>query len=254
MQLRGLLDLVFLELGRTVQRPGRVLSVFDRARSERWLRAMAFERLHREVQAPWAQVASSELRVRSYSRYADYVRHQRGKLPILDLSEYDRMFREALAARLRERGVVKPGMAVLCLAARIGTEVKAFGDLGCFAVGIDLQPGKDNKYVLPGDFHALQFPDACVDVVFTNSLDHALDLPRLVSETRRVLKPGGYLVFEAMRGDAEGGHFGTFEATRWPTVAALTDAICIQGFELVQRVPFDGPPWTGEHVVVRSAA
>ena len=46
---------------------------------------------------------------------------------------------------------------VLCLAARIGTEVKAFLDLGCFAIGIDLNPGTDNRYVVHGDFHDLQF-------------------------------------------------------------------------------------------------
>ena len=36
-------------------------------------------------------------------------------------------------------------------------EVRAFLDHGAFAVGIDLNPGRDNRYVMVGDFHQLQF-------------------------------------------------------------------------------------------------
>ena len=49
---------------------------------------------------------------------------------------------------------------MLCLGARLGTEVRALHNLGYFAIGIDLNPGVDNPYVLMGDFHKLVFPTA----------------------------------------------------------------------------------------------
>jgi SAM-dependent methyltransferase len=79
------------------------------------------------------------------------------------------------------------------LGARFGTEVKAFHDLGSFAVGIDVRTGERNKFVLQGDFHDIQFPAATVDIVFTNSLDHAFDFEKVIQEIRRVLKPSGTL-------------------------------------------------------------
>jgi len=77
---------------------------------------------------------------------------------------------------------------MLCLAARIGTEVKSFLDLGAFAVGIDINPGKKNKYVLFGDFQDIQFAPKCADIIFTNSIDHVYDIEKFLSEIKRVLK------------------------------------------------------------------
>ncbi|MBM3458075.1 MAG: class I SAM-dependent methyltransferase, partial [Armatimonadetes bacterium] len=148
---------------------------------------------------PWGQSTLSGIEQRRYGTYEEYVEQQRAKLLTLRpdwLAGYDTRYHQALRARLGEHGLVGPGSSVLCLAARIGTEVKAFLDLGCFAVGIDLNPGAENRYVVTGDFHALQFPDQCVDAVFTNSLDHAFDLPRLLGEIRRVLRPEGLVVLE----------------------------------------------------------
>ena len=87
-------------------------------------------------------------------------------------------------------------MSALCLGARTGTEVKAFLDVGCFAIGIDLNPGKDNKYVVTGDFHNLQYPDNSVDIVFTNSLDHVYRIRKFLMEVTRVLIQGGKFIVE----------------------------------------------------------
>lgn len=76
----------------------------------------------------------------------------------IELSRYDVDFRKILFDRLERLSLLRNGMTVLCLAARIGTEVKAFFDIGCFAVGIDLNPGENNRYVVYGDFHDIQFP------------------------------------------------------------------------------------------------
>lgn len=77
--------------------------------------------------------------------------------------------------------------SVLCLAARLGGEVRAFTSLGALALGVDLNPGDENKYVLPGDFQQLQFADGVFDYVFTNAMDHAFDISAVSREVCRVL-------------------------------------------------------------------
>ncbi len=54
-----------------------------------------------------------------------------------------------------------------------------------------------------GDFQDLAFEDAAFDLVFVvESLCHAIDLPRALSEVHRVLRPGGrFIVIDAWRSD-----------------------------------------------------
>lgn len=179
---------------------------------------------------------SGRLKARRYSSYDAYVRHQQSKLALVDLREYDVLFRKNLAERLGDRQWT--GKAVLCLAARIGTEVKAFHDLGAFAVGIDLNPGKNNNWVLPGDFHNLVFPNDSVDAVYCNSLDHALDLSKVLAEVSRVLKPKGLLLVDAQGGSLEEDNW---TATAWQSVDDLIEAIEKTGFKLKSRKPIKVP-------------
>lgn len=186
---------------------------------------------------------------RQYASHEQYRAHQRSKLAYMEpenLRSYDTRLREALTDRLRQAGI-RAGSRVLCLAARRGGEVRAFLDCGCFAVGMDLNPGADNPYVVSGDFHALQFPDHVVDVVFTNSLDHVRDLKAVVSEMRRVLVPTGRALIEARVGDAEGSKFAYYESYAWPTVSALIEKLEAEGLALVDRTPIT-EPWRGEHL------
>ncbi|WP_405093443.1 class I SAM-dependent methyltransferase [Micromonospora sp. NBC_01392] len=182
---------------------------------------------------------------RRYRSYKSYVAHQRSKLALLDLSEYDRRFRAALAARLA--GEDWTGRSVLCLAARLGTEVKAFHDVGAFAVGIDLNPGEENPWVLHGDFHHLVFPNRCVDAVYCNALDHALDLDRTVDEIRRVLRPDGRLIVDAQQGVADAA-FDAWAATAWKETDDLVKAIEARGMTLLDRHGIT-EPWPGEQLV-----
>ena len=204
----------------------------------------------------WDASPSAGIEQRRYQSYAEYVALQRAKLNMLRpawLKNYDQRYHAALQERLCGHQLVAPGASVLCLAARIGTEVRAFLDTGCFAVGIDLNPGAENRYVVTGDFHGLQYPNHCVDVVFTNSLDHALDLPRLLLEIQRVLKPGGLLVLEIAAGEADGRSAGFYEATRWDSVQDILALFLEQHFTVEVRQPFR-TPWPGEHVVLRASA
>lgn len=121
-----------------------------------------------------------------------------------EIEDYDQRYRAILHQRLEECGAVQTG-AALCLGARQGSKVKAFIDKGCFAVGVDLNPGRDKRYVLPCDFHALQFADQSVDIVFFNSFDHAFDLTKLLREVTRVLRPGGAVGVGGRRRHGEAG-------------------------------------------------
>lgn len=185
---------------------------------------------------------------RRYRSYDEYVRHQRSKLSLVDLREYDKIFRLNLAQRLKPADWA--GKSVLCLAARIGTEVRAFHDLGAYAIGIDLEPGNNNSWVLPGDFHNLVFPDDCVDGAYCNSLDHALDLPELLSEVKRVLKRDGVLLLDVQRGSDQ---FDDWAATSWPSVDELIAVLEAAGFNLRDRQPITVPQ-PGEQLTFTVAA
>ena len=126
---------------------------------------------------------------------------------------------------------------MLCLAARRGAEVQAFHDAGAFAVGVDLESGRNNRWVLPGDFHHLVFPDRSADAVYCNSLDHALELPRLLAEIHRVLKPGGLLLVDAQHGTDEAGAFDDWAATAWRTVDDLLAVISDAGSPSTAAAP-----------------
>jgi SAM-dependent methyltransferase len=186
-------------------------------------------------------------RQREYASYEQYVRHQQSKFQYLDLAEYDRNYRRVLKERLQVLALLKKGASVLCLGARQGTEVKAFQELGCFAVGVDLNPGKDNPYVLRGDFHDLQFAAESADVVFTNSLDHAFDVKKMLGEIGRVLKPGGLLIVEAIRGEEEQSAPDHYASFWWKKTEDLVALLAQNGFKAAQRKGFT-EPWPGEQV------
>jgi len=164
---------------------------------------------------------------RSYQSYEEYVNHQGAKLDkiIHRLHETEDEDFADFKHRFETCEALSEARSVLCLGARIGTEVRAMHALGCFAVGIDLNPGSDNAYVLPGDFHHIQFPDGSVDAIYTNVLDHVFDLEKLMSEIVRLLRPGGVFVADILPGYEEGFVPGEFESTHWKTVDSLTGEI-----------------------------
>jgi SAM-dependent methyltransferase len=164
---------------------------------------------------------------RKYASYEEYVDHQASKLDKIahrlrekedeDLAEFRRRFEGCTA--------LAGARSVLCLGARLGTEVRALHDLGYFAIGIDLNPGERNPYVLPGDFHGIVFPDGSADAVYTNALDHVFSLEKVVREVWRLLRPGGVFVADLELGSAEGFVPGEYESAMWRDHQALIGRI-----------------------------
>lgn len=211
--------------------------------------------LRRRIGDEWEEGAG--FRRRRYPDYRTYVEHQKTKFSALrskSVVGHDRRFHEALVGRLEPLRDDLRGARVLCLGARQGSEVRAFIDTGAFAIGVDLNPGPDNRYVVVGDFHDLQFADGSVDWVYTNSLDHAFDLAPVLDEVRRVLAPGGVFLVEANAGGESGAaDAGPYEATVWAGPEALVERIRAAGFELAGRAPFS-VPWPGAQLRFRATA
>jgi SAM-dependent methyltransferase len=201
------------------------------------------------VELDWESAGGLERRV--YPSYELYAEHQKAKLSKRNLVNYDPQLVAALEARIAALGL-KPASAVLCLGARSGAECKAFINLGHFAIGIDLNPGEENRHVMVGDFHHLQFADASVDVVYTNALDHAFELGRVFAEVRRVLKPEGRFITDIVDPVGRSGP-GDFEASWWTSIDAVAAEIGKAGFSLAARRDIDFP-WRGAEVVFTRAA
>lgn len=199
-------------------------------------------------------VHRGDFQQREYPDYETYIEHQKTKLSALrskSVTSHDRRLYSALSDRLERMDTDFHGKSVLCLAARQGSEVRAFIDRGAFAVGIDLNPGVENRYVVVGDFHDLQFADRSVDWVYTNSLDHAFDLDRILAEVKRVLRPGGGFILEANVSNDDGSAAaGPYESMVWEDVERLLDRVRQQGFSVVGRLEFERP-WVGEQVTFR---
>jgi SAM-dependent methyltransferase len=213
------------------------------ARLKRSLRKRALFRKFGERWKPEGEAFQK----RSYDSYEAYLEHQKAKLETHQFGPYDEKFRTALRERLTSLDLEWQGRIVLCLGARIGSEVKAFLDLGAFAVGIDLNPGKENRYVVQGDFHDLQYAPSSIDVVYTNCLDHAFDIDRVAKEVLKVLKPDGVFVVEAVQGRDQGIDPGFFESFFWKNIDELARVFENAGFTVSRRRAINHP-WPGEQI------
>ena len=80
----------------------------------------------------------------------------------------------------------------ICLGARTGQEVFVLRELGLDSIGIDL--AEFPPYTIKGDIHNLEFEDEKFDLIFTNILDHSLDLEKFISEMERVCVKDGIII------------------------------------------------------------
>jgi SAM-dependent methyltransferase len=195
--------------------------------------------------------AKNNLKTKDYRSYDEYITHQKEKLGLLGgmLEEIDKL-EGALRGRLMMNNMGWYGKSVLCLGARLGQEVRAFNSLGCFAVGIDLNPGNNNKNVLVGDFHNLVWGESTLDVIYTNSLDHSFDLTAIVNEITRVLKGGGLLVLELSGGSKEGCEFGYYESMAWERISDVIDIFKGRGFEVILMEDIVGA-YKGKFIIMK---
>ena len=201
-------------------------------KDEKWAARME---VRRQVLASEAWERGSDMAQRKYDSYEDYVAHQSSKLDkiIHRLEENKDADLDNFVERFENCAALKEAKSVLCLGARLGTEVKALHKLGYFAVGIDLNPGSKNEFVLPGDFHHVVFPDVSVDAIYTNALDHVFDLERVVGEVKRMLRPDGVFVADLICGYEEGFMPGDFESIHWQKAGDFAERISqMTGFAL----------------------
>jgi SAM-dependent methyltransferase len=128
---------------------------------------------------------------------------------------------------------LSPTGKIVCAAARDGTEVEVWRDLGFQdAIGFDLNPGPNNQFVVAGDFHKMPFEAGSIDLLYCNSLDHALDLDKFFREAARVLKPGALALIDLT--DQNTGA-GPWEATEWTRAQDVLD-IALKRFSAIVSI------------------
>lgn len=194
------------------------------------------------------------LKVLHDGNYDAYLRKQKEKLEVYlkhpkkreALRQLAERHYKALSERLKN--IKTKGKRTLCLASRIGQEVKAFRDSGAFAIGIDLNPGPENEYVHYGDFHNIPFPDRSADIIYTNSIDHTFDLNKLIDEICRVIKIKGVFILEIQEGEEEGVLPEQWEAFWWGSVNEVIDRFIVAGFYKVNQYQI-AQPFLAQHIV-----
>ena len=152
--------------------------------------------------------SSMGISYRKYKSYEDYKRHQASKLDKLVKKKKNRWNNKVRSKNVEKRAKkfekrLRPileyvkNKKVLCIGARNGAEVKAFKNLGIEnSIGIDLNPGENNPYVIKGDFNYTPFKNDSFDVIYFNSIDHIYKIEIFSREMHRILKENAYLIIE----------------------------------------------------------
>jgi SAM-dependent methyltransferase len=106
-----------------------------------------------------------------------------------------------LVRRVVELGGLSPTSSVLCVGCRNTVELDLFKDAGVRdVIGIDLVSQSPEIVVM--DMHDMTFPDDRFDAVYaSHALEHAYDVPTVVSEIARVGRPGALVGIEVPLGE-----------------------------------------------------
>jgi SAM-dependent methyltransferase len=246
------LHIILIIIQRIISDPSKILKISE------WKRLFQLTQYVSYINktAKWTNEGLDEkFKRRDYQRYEDYIKHQKSKLTIKGkeyLTNYDKSFYSDLLQRLKglDTKVHFKEKNVLCLAARIGTEVRPFIDMGGFAIGIDLNPGSENKYVLYGDFHNIQFSSSSIDIIYTNSFDHVFDKDKIIQEIIRLLKNDGYLILELGISNANEEGFSTYESFFWKNIDDVNQLFIDKGFKTISSTDFESP-WVGKSILYK---
>jgi SAM-dependent methyltransferase len=151
-----------------------------------------------------------------------------------------------------------PPFRILDLGCGPGRDLKAFKAMGHAPVGLEGLPAfaaaaraASGCEVLEQDFLALDLPRASFDGIFANaSLFHvpAQELPRVLRELKRALKPRGVLFCSNPRGaNEEGwnrGRYGTFlDWDRWKAFATGAGFAALNHYYRPAGLPRESQPW-----------
>lgn len=148
---------------------------------------------------------------RDYNSYEEYIKHQKKKTMNKERKRRAKLVWDKTKIVFIDRfkcldDYIVSGKA-LCLGSRFGVEVEVLQDKGFDAIGIDLVPFP--PYTIEGDFHNMPFDDNVFDLIFSNAVDHVFNLEKFSKEIERVLKPGGYILFNVFI-----GAYGKYESLR----------------------------------------
>jgi 2-polyprenyl-6-hydroxyphenyl methylase/3-demethylubiquinone-9 3-methyltransferase len=141
-------------------------------------------------------------------------------------------FRVTLTRRL---GAGPAGVRVLDIGCGGGFLAEEFAALGCQVTGVDPSPASISaarahaaRRGLPIDYRVgsgedLPVPDAAFDVACCcDVLEHVSDVDQVISETARVLKPGGLYLFDTINRTRKSRLLAIKVVQQWP-LTRLTD-------------------------------
>lgn len=144
-------------------------------------------------------------------------------------------FRDVLA---RQRNGQVRGLRALDIGCGGGFLAEQFAALGCQVTGVDPSPvsieaarnhaaarGLDIDYRV-GSGEQLPAPDAAFDLVYCcDVLEHVSDLDRVISETARVLQPGGLYLFDTINRTLKSKLLAIKVMQQWPLTRIFDAAI-----------------------------
>ncbi len=176
-------------------------------------------------------MVKSPFHIKKYDCYDSYLAHQCSKLnkklatPTgkVWLERHEKVYYEFVKIVLKSLAIKSTydyqGKNCLCVGARGESEVRAFIDMGCIAIGIDLYPTPNNCYVVTGDVARIQYNENSFDIVYTNALDHFLLIDQSLQNIKRVLRPDG--MFLLVTGTPDGAKDDLYASTYWDSEEAL---------------------------------
>jgi 2-polyprenyl-6-hydroxyphenyl methylase/3-demethylubiquinone-9 3-methyltransferase len=135
----------------------------------------------------------------------------------------------------RQPGADPAGLRALDIGCGGGFLTEEFAALGCRVTGVDPSPvsiGAARAHAAGRGLHIdyrtgageeLPFPDAAFDVACCSDvLEHVSDLDRVISETARVLRPGGVYLFDTFNRTRKSKLLAIKVMQQWP-LTRLTD-------------------------------